>query len=110
MAGAVGLVGRRDAGGVELMFQQTLDQVGRSCRVVGIVAIDKYIDVGVYVREHAPDHIALTLKIFAADDGAGLLGAFGALVGGIVVVNVDPRIWDRGAEVRHHLGDGLSSL
>ena len=42
------------------------DHAWRCSSVIGIVAIHQHIDIGFDVGEHAPDHIALALAVFAA--------------------------------------------
>ena len=58
-------------------------------RIVGGVAVDQHVDVGLDVGEHAPHHEALALALLAPNDGAGLGRRFDRAIGGIVVVNVD---------------------
>ena len=75
-------------------------------RVVGGVAVDQHVDVGVDVGEHAPHHAALALVLLAPDDGAGLGRRLDGAVGGIVVVDVDAGLRQRRAEIGHDLADG----
>ena len=59
---------------VEMFGQQLFDHAGRAGRVIGGIAIDQHIDVGVDVGEHPPHHMALALVPLAAHLGAGLAG------------------------------------
>ena len=84
MTGPVGGVVRLDTCAdhhVELLRSEALDQHRRRRRVVGHVAVGEYVDVGVNVGEHAPDHVALALVGLAADDSAGCAGDLGRSVG-----------------------------
>ena len=63
----------------------------RARRIVGGVAVDQHVDVGVDVGEHAPHHVALALVRLAAHDGAGRARDLDGAVGRIVVVDVDRR-------------------
>ena len=83
-----------------------LDHAARARRVVGGVAVDQHVDVGVDVGEHAPHHAALALVLLAADDGAGPGRRLDGAVGGIVVVDVDAGLRQRRAEIGHDLADG----
>jgi len=64
---------------VEKLLSEHLDMVvgfrvdhARGARsVIGRIAIDQHINVGIDVGEHAPDHMPLALAALAAHDGAG---------------------------------------
>ena len=108
MAEAVGRLLAIDADGhdhVEPVVDQLVDHRRRARRVVGGVAVDQHVDVGLDVGEHAPHHVALALVGLAADHGAGLLRRLDGAVGRIVVVDVDRGVRQRGAEIGHDLGD-----
>ena len=91
---------------VEPLGHELLDHPPRARRIVGGVAIDQHVDVGLDVGEHAPHHAALALALLAPDDGAGLGRRLDGAVGGIVVVNVDAGLRQRRAEIGHDLADG----
>ena len=56
---------------VEVLVDQLLDHRGRGGGVVGVVAVDQQVDVGVDVGEGASYDVALALERLGADDGAG---------------------------------------
>ena len=56
---------------------------------VGVVAVDHNIAFGVDFAKHAADDVTFALFVFVADDGAGFLGDFSRIVGGIIVVNIN---------------------
>ena len=57
---------------VVAVFDEAADKIGRAGRVIGRIAVDEHIDVGLDVGEHSADDIAL-----AAADDAGELSAMG---------------------------------
>ncbi len=77
---------------VEVLVDQRIDHSRRRGGVIGRVAVDQQIDVGLDIGKHPPDHVALALAAFAADFGTGREGAGPGAVGGVVVVDVDPGI------------------
>ena len=99
-----------DPGGnhhIQPLFDEFGDHRRRAWRIVGGVAVDQHVDVGLDVIEHAPHHVALALIGFTANHGARATGSFDGAVGGIVVVDVDGRFGQRGAEVGDDFGDGM---
>ena len=52
-------------------FLQQRQHGGGHRRVVGVVAVDHQVEVGLDVAEHAPDDVAFALLCLPADDGAG---------------------------------------
>ena len=78
---------------------------GRGAGVIGVVAIHQHIKIRFDVGEHAAHDIALALAMFAAHDGAGFARPRHGLVAGIVVIDIDRRVRQRGAEIAHDLGD-----
>ena len=77
MAGAIGGLRLIDAEAnhhVEMFGEQLFDHGRRARRIVGGVAVDHHIDVGIDVGEHPPDHMALALMRLAAHLGARLAG------------------------------------
>jgi hypothetical protein len=70
------------------------------------IAISHHIDVGLHIGEHAADNIAFALHPLCPDDGAGGSGNLYRLVGGVVVIDVDRRIGQRGTKVGHRLRNG----
>ena len=108
MAGAIGGLLAIDAVAnhhVEPVFEQPLDHLDRTRRVIGRVAVHHQIDIGLDVGEHAPHHEALTLVLLAEDFGAGGVGHRRGIVGRIVVEDEDRRARQRGAEIGDNLGD-----
>ena len=113
MTGAIGRLVLVDAGGdhhVEPLVDQLRDHAARARRVVGGVAIDQHVDVGLDVGEHAPDHVAFALVRLAAHHGAGGARDLDGAVGRIVVVDIDGGVRQRGAKIGDNLGDAASSL
>ena len=109
MAGPVGRLLAVDPDGanhVEPLAQQHVDHGAGARRIVGGVAVDQHVDVGVDVGEHAAHHVAFALPQLTAGDGAGLRRHFDGAVAGIVVIDVDVGVRQRGAEISHHLADG----
>ena len=108
MAGAIGgfLFGdARAHDHVGLRFNETRDETRSGRSVVSRIAIDHHIDVGFDVREHAADDVTLALQRLATNDGAGLPGELRRVVPRIVVVHVDARIRQRGAEGTHDIAN-----
>ena len=56
---------------VEAIFHQARDHGAHARRVVGGVAVDQHVDVGLDVGEHAPHHVALALVRLAPDHRTG---------------------------------------
>ena len=109
MAGPVGGANLIDAQAhhhVEAIVHQHLDHARGARRVVGRIAIDQHVDVGVDIGEHAPHHVALALAAFAAHLGAGLARHCGGAIFRIIVVDVDIGRRQRFAKVGHDRGDG----
>ena len=91
---------------VETAFDQARDQGAHAAGVVGGVAVDQHVDVGLDVGEHPPHHVALALVALAPDHRAGGAGDLQGAVGGVVVVDVDRGLGQLGAETGDHSGDG----
>ena len=90
---------------VETARQQRVDQQGRRARIIGVVAVDHDINVGVDVGEHPAHDTALAQPGVVADDRAGFARGLGRAVGRVVVVDMDLRLRQQTAEVADHLGD-----
>ena len=74
MAGSVGggrLIDTKPHHHVEVVVDQRVDHARGAPGIVGRVAIDQHIDVGIDIGEHAPDHMSLALAALAAHGGAG---------------------------------------
>jgi hypothetical protein len=84
---------------VEMLGEELFDHLQGAGCVIGGVAIDQHIDVGIDVGEHAPHHVALALVNLAAHLGARPAGNRDGAVFGIVVVNVDGSGRERLAEI-----------
>ena len=74
-------------------------------RVVGGVAVDQHVEVGLDVGEHAPHHVALALALFLEHLGAGGARGGRGIVGRIVVEHENRGRGQRRLEVAHDLGD-----
>lgn len=57
--------------------------------VVGVVAIDHEVAVGLDVAEHLPAYVTLALAGLEPDDGAMLSSNLGGIIAGVIVINVD---------------------
>ena len=84
---------------VEPFLQRQPHHLGGAGGVVGVVAVDQDIEVGLDVGEHASDHMALALQPLAAHDRAGRAGGFHRAVAGVVVVDIDGRLRQGCAEI-----------
>src|SRR5262249_24705731 len=82
---------------VETLFGETRDHGARARRVVGGVTIDQNVDVRVDVGEHSPHHVALALMPLAPHQRPGGAGDVAGAVRGVVVVDVDRGLGQRGA-------------
>ncbi len=90
MAGAIGIGCGGDAAArndVEPLVDQLGGELRRGAGIIGVVAIDQDINIGLDIGEHAAHDIAFALTRLGADDGASLAGARHRLVFGIVVVD-----------------------
>ena len=74
-----------------MIRDQRIDHARRAGGVIGRIAIDQHVDIGIDVGEHAPDHMALALAAFAAHLGAGLARHRHGAIRRIVVVDEDLR-------------------
>jgi hypothetical protein len=64
----------RDAGAdhhVEIVGDQAVDQLSRRRGIIGHIAVDQHIDLGVHIGEHAAHDIAFALVRRGAHDRAG---------------------------------------
>jgi len=86
--------------------EQRLDHLGQGRGVVGVVAVDGHVDVGLDVGEGPADDVALALGVLVAHDRAGVAGDLVGAIGAVVVVDVDDHLGDRRAQVLHNLADG----
>ncbi len=55
-----------------MIGHQRLDHARRAGGIVGRIAIDQHVDIGIDIGEHPPHHVALALAAFAAHFCAGL--------------------------------------
>ena len=90
---------------VEMIRHQRLDHARRAGGIVGRVAVDQHVDIGVDIGEHAPHHMALALAVLAAHFGACLARHRDGTVGRIIVVNEDCGRRQRFAKIGHDGGD-----
>jgi hypothetical protein len=102
--GVVGLDAAADHH-VEVVLDEPLDERGGHAGVVGVVAVDHDVEVGLDVLEHPAHDVALALAELAPHDRAGRGGDRRGLVGRVVVVDVDRGLRQRAAEVGDHLRD-----
>ena len=118
--GGLGLIDAKAHHHIEMVGQQRIDHARRAGGVVGRVAVDQHIDIGVDIGEHAPDHMTLALAAFAAHLRAGIARDRNGAIRRIVVVDEDfgrrqrfAKIGDDGGdrsflvETRHQNGDRI---
>lgn len=74
--------------------------------MIGVVAINQDVDIGVDVAKHAADGMAFALAEFGGEDGSGFGGTGTGRVSGVVVADVDDGSGEREFEVTHDVGDG----
>ena len=86
---------------VELLVEEHVDHRRRGLGIVGEVAVGHDVDVGLDVREHAADDVALALLALGADDCAGRRRDLARPVAAVVVINVDGRARQRLAKARY---------
>ena len=109
MAHAIGrllLVDPQSHDHVEMLGHEPLDHAWRARRIIGGVAIDQHVDVGIDIGKHSPDHMAFALPPLAAHLGAGRARDLDGAILRIVVIDVDGRRRQRLLEVPDHGGDG----
>src|SRR5262249_59877564 len=109
MTAAVGrlvLIDARPDHHVETLFDETRAHDAGARRIVGGVAIHQNVEVRVDVGEHSPHDVALALVPLAPHQRAGGARDLAGAVGGIVVVDVDRGLGQRGAEIGDHFADG----
>ncbi len=92
---------------VGALGDQRAHQLGRIARRIGAVAVGHHVDVRLDIGEHAAHDIALALAALAHHRGAGKRGAQRRGIGGIVVVDIDARGRQRGAETGDDVADRL---
>ena len=72
-----------------MIVDQRIDHARGARRVIGRIAVDQHIDVGIDVGEHAPHHMALALAALAAHLGASRARDLDGAILRIVVVDED---------------------
>ena len=72
-----------------MIVDQRIDHARRARRVIGRIAIDQHVDVGIDIGEHPPHHMALALAALAAHLGAGRARDLDGAIRRIVVVDED---------------------
>src|SRR5690606_20554133 len=85
---------------------QGVDHVGQVGRLVGVVAVDHHVDIGIDIGEGAADDVALARDVLLAHYGTGFGGALRGAIARAVVVDVDRDAGNGGLEVADDLGDG----
>ena len=91
---------------VEVARHQRIDHRAHAVEVVGGVAVDHHVHVGLDVREHAPRDIALAGQRHVRDPRAVGPRHTGGVVGGVVVEHVDLRLGQHIPKLGDHLRDG----
>jgi hypothetical protein len=91
---------------VEPFAHELFDHGARAWRVIGGVAVDQNVDVGIDIREHPPRHPSFALMALVANHGAGLFGDGRGPVGRVVVIDIHGGFRQRGAKIADHLADG----
>ncbi len=90
---------------VQPLLQQHRHHLGGGPRVVGVVAIDQHVHIGLDIGESAADDVALALPRLGAQLGTGRARRLGGGVTRVVVEHDDPRVRQGGPEIRHHPAD-----
>ncbi len=85
---------------VEMIIEQPVDHARRARRVIGGIAVDQHIDVGLDVGEHPAHDVALALPALATHDRTRFARDRRGAVARIVVVDVDRGRGQRLAEIR----------
>ena len=85
-----------------MIVDQRVDHARRARRIIGRVAIDQHVDVGIDIGEHAPHHMALALAALAAHLGAGRARHLDGAIRRIVVVDEDLGRRQRLAKIGDH--------
>ena len=93
VAGAVGgvvlVVNAAAQDVIKVFTNQQINHFGGGGSIVGIVAIDHDVNIGIDVGEGTTHNISLTLASFLADDCTGCGSNFSGAIRRVVVVNVD---------------------
>ena len=92
---------------VEIVGEHRSDHAGGCGGFVGRIAIGHDVDVSVHIREHAADDMPLPLLADGTDDGTSRRSDGAAVVGAVVVENVDVGAGQRLRKVPHGLCDRL---
>ena len=92
---------------VEPVAPQQFDHASCGCRLVSVVGIAHQVDIGLDIGEHPAHHVAFALLGLAPHDRARFGGDPACVVGRIVVVDVNRRFGQRGAEIGDHFRDSL---
>ena len=91
---------------VEALGDQPGDHRPCARRVVGGVAIDQHVDVGLDIGEHPAHHVALALVRLTAHVRAGCPRNLGRAIARVVVVDVDGGMRQRRPEAPDDVGNG----
>lgn len=72
-----------------------LNKLGGVASKISIVGVYHEVNIGRNVAEHRTNDIPFSLKRFTADNdaGVGFFGEFGAIIGGVVVVDINFSVW-----------------
>ena len=62
-------------------LQEGRDHVGQGGGVIGVIAVDHDVDIGLDIGEGPTDHVALALALLTANDGTGGGRDLGGAVG-----------------------------
>ena len=84
-------------------LQEGRDHAGQGGGVVGVIAVDHDVDIGLDIGEGPTDHVALALALLAPNDGTGGRRDLGGAIGRAVVIDEDAH---RG-NGRQEVGDDL---
>ena len=91
---------------IQAVLRQQAKHRGCRPRVVGIVAIHQNVCIRLDIGEHAADDVAFALQRFMPHDRSGGPGHARGIVAGVVVVDVNRRLGQRGAKIGDHFRDG----
>src|SRR6267142_3810986 len=87
---------------VELMVDQHLDEHCNGCRMIGAIAVNEYIDVGVDISKHPSNYVAFALQRFHTDDSTSRSRHFYGVVRRVIVIDIDLGRGKRDPEVMYN--------
>ena len=103
--GGLGLVDPQANHHVEMFRHQRLDHFRGACGIIGGIAIDQHVNVGIDIGKHATDHMALALAALAAYRGAGFPRHFSGPIRRVVVIDKNFSRRQHFTKIGNHIGN-----